>query len=237
MQSSVIISVLLIVLGIGSGIAYSQTKYYTRVRHVPFKIIAADIQKNEINSTRQESETGDMMSVAEAEDAQGTAGDKAENETDSLDEGRSEVDNESERDSTEGKLQQTENKRQGGNQQRVDGSQSRQQQNRKQIELDSSNNRQNRYKHYPKYQFEYTVKDHSTGDHKNHWEIRDGDFVKGEYSLIEPDGSQRLVMYKSDAKRGFEADVKHRGKEEVKIGSGKAGKPQAYSSIKLKQYL
>ncbi|XP_053689655.1 adult-specific cuticular protein ACP-20-like [Sabethes cyaneus] len=75
------------------------------------------------------------------------------------------------------------------------------------------------YYAYPKYKFEYGVKDHKTGDHKNHWEIRDGDVVKGEYSLHEPDGTQRVVEYKSDKHTGFEAHVK-------RIGHG--GHPQLY---------
>lgn len=31
--------------------------------------------------------------------------------------------------------------------------------------------------HYPKYKFEYGVKDPKTGDHKDAWETRDGDKV------------------------------------------------------------
>lgn len=33
---------------------------------------------------------------------------------------------------------------------------------------------------YPKYTFDYSVNDPHTGDHKNQWETRDGDVVKGE---------------------------------------------------------
>lgn len=36
---------------------------------------------------------------------------------------------------------------------------------------------------HPKYKFEYGVKDHHTGDNKNQWESRDGDYVKGELKL------------------------------------------------------
>ncbi|KAL9700037.1 hypothetical protein quinque_003478 [Culex quinquefasciatus] len=67
------------------------------------------------------------------------------------------------------------------------------------------------YYAYPKYKFEYGVKDHKTGDHKSHWEIRDGDVVKGEYSLQEPDGTKRIVEYKADKHSGFEAKVKRVG--------------------------
>ncbi|CAG9784937.1 unnamed protein product [Diatraea saccharalis] len=64
------------------------------------------------------------------------------------------------------------------------------------------------YYAYPKYAFEYSVEDHHTGDHKTQHEIRDGDVVKGFYSLYEPDGSIRSVEYASDKKSGFIANVK-----------------------------
>lgn len=65
--------------------------------------------------------------------------------------------------------------------------------------------------HYPKYQFDYGVKDLKTGDIKSQWEKRDGDVVKGSYSLHEPDGSERIVEYEADDKHGFNAVVKHVG--------------------------
>uniref|UniRef100_A0A182QAY9 Uncharacterized protein n=1 Tax=Anopheles farauti TaxID=69004 RepID=A0A182QAY9_9DIPT len=68
------------------------------------------------------------------------------------------------------------------------------------------------YYAYPKYQFEYGVKDPLTGDHKSQWEMRDGDIVKGSYTLDEPDGTQRIVEYRADDKNGFEAIVKKIGK-------------------------
>lgn len=64
---------------------------------------------------------------------------------------------------------------------------------------------------YPKYKFEYGVKDPRTGDHKSQWEIRDGDVVKGEYTLDEADGTKRIVEYKADGKSGFSAIVKKIG--------------------------
>uniref|UniRef100_A0A1B0BCJ9 Uncharacterized protein n=1 Tax=Glossina palpalis gambiensis TaxID=67801 RepID=A0A1B0BCJ9_9MUSC len=67
------------------------------------------------------------------------------------------------------------------------------------------------YHSHPKYQFDYGVKDTKTGDVKNQWESRDGDKVKGVYSLIEPDGRTRLVEYTSDKHHGFNAVVKHIG--------------------------
>lgn len=67
------------------------------------------------------------------------------------------------------------------------------------------------YNHYPKYKYEYGVKDPHTGDHKSQWEIRDGDVVKGEYTLDEADGTKRVVSYTANDKDGFNAVVKKIG--------------------------
>ncbi|XP_055628172.1 cuticle protein 19-like [Toxorhynchites rutilus septentrionalis] len=67
------------------------------------------------------------------------------------------------------------------------------------------------YYAYPKYKFEYGVKDPKTGDIKQQWEHRDGDVVKGQYSLHEPDGTERIVEYTSDKIHGFQAHVKRVG--------------------------
>ncbi|GBP84952.1 Cuticle protein 8 [Eumeta japonica] len=60
---------------------------------------------------------------------------------------------------------------------------------------------------YPKYAFNYGVKDPHTGDFKSQQEERDGDVVKGSYSLVEPDGSTRTVAYSADDHSGFNAIV------------------------------
>ncbi|XP_049304780.1 adult-specific cuticular protein ACP-20 [Bactrocera dorsalis] len=61
--------------------------------------------------------------------------------------------------------------------------------------------------HYPKYTFDYGVKDAHTGDHKSQWEHRDGDHVKGGYTLEEADGTTRVVEYTADDHHGFNAVV------------------------------
>lgn len=76
------------------------------------------------------------------------------------------------------------------------------------------------YYAYPKYKFEYGVKDLKTGDHKSQWEIRDGDHVKGEYTLDESDGTKRIVEYHADGKSGFHAHVKKIGHAHHSIGGG-----------------
>lgn len=55
---------------------------------------------------------------------------------------------------------------------------------------------------YPKYNYEYKVEDPHTGDSKFQHEYRDGDVVKGVYSVQEPDGSVRIVEYSSDKDSG-----------------------------------
>lgn len=55
------------------------------------------------------------------------------------------------------------------------------------------------------------MKDYHTGDHKDAWETRHGDQVKGSYSLLEPDGTKRIVDYTSDKYHGFNAVVKKIG--------------------------
>jgi hypothetical protein len=60
---------------------------------------------------------------------------------------------------------------------------------------------------YPKYNFGYAVNDALTGDNKAQEETREGDVVKGIYSLIEADGTRRTVNYYADDANGFNAVV------------------------------
>jgi hypothetical protein len=55
------------------------------------------------------------------------------------------------------------------------------------------------------------VHDPHTGDKKSQWEKRDGDVVKGSYSLVEPDGTVRTVDYTADDHSGFNAVVHRAG--------------------------
>ncbi|KAK3908033.1 Cuticle protein 19 [Frankliniella fusca] len=64
---------------------------------------------------------------------------------------------------------------------------------------------------YPRYAFKYGVQDGKTGDVKDQAEERDGDVVKGEYSLLQPDGRKRVVSYVSDKVNGFNAVVSYSG--------------------------
>jgi len=63
------------------------------------------------------------------------------------------------------------------------------------------------YDPHPQYNYGYSVSDGLTGDSKTATETRDGDVVKGQYSLVEPDGSIRTVTYTADPVNGFNAVV------------------------------
>ncbi|XP_023717655.1 larval cuticle protein A3A-like [Cryptotermes secundus] len=66
------------------------------------------------------------------------------------------------------------------------------------------------YDPHPQYTFAYDIRDALTGDAKSQQESRDGDVVQGSYSLVEPDGTVRTVLYAADPVNGFNAVV-HRG--------------------------
>ncbi|XP_022920192.2 adult-specific cuticular protein ACP-20-like [Onthophagus taurus] len=62
-----------------------------------------------------------------------------------------------------------------------------------------------------KYEFNYGVADAKTGDKKEQSEERVKDRVVGQYSLVEPDGTRRIVKYEADDKNGFNAKVIREG--------------------------
>lgn len=63
------------------------------------------------------------------------------------------------------------------------------------------------YDPHPQYKFAYDVQDAVSGDSKSQVEERDGDVVRGEYSLIDADGYKRTVQYTADPINGFNAVV------------------------------
>ncbi|CAG9858812.1 unnamed protein product [Phyllotreta striolata] len=67
------------------------------------------------------------------------------------------------------------------------------------------------YYAHPKYEYNYGVQDGHTGDHKSQHETRDGDVVKGYYTVAEPDGTLRTVHYTADDHNGFNAVVEKSG--------------------------
>ncbi|XP_058820004.1 larval cuticle protein A2B-like [Topomyia yanbarensis] len=67
------------------------------------------------------------------------------------------------------------------------------------------------------YQFQYSVHDEHTGDIKSQQEERNGDDVKGQYTLIDADGHRRIVDYTADEHNGFNAVVRREPLEGHKI--------------------
>ncbi|XP_053676885.1 cuticle protein 7-like [Anopheles nili] len=98
---------------------------------------------------------------------------------------------------------------------------------------------------YPKYKYNYGVQDAHTGDHKSQWEIRDGDVVKGGYTLYDADGTKRVVEYTADKHHGFNAVVKKIGhashpqvyKTEHGISGGGYDEAEGYSYSNINQHL
>ncbi|KAJ8968021.1 hypothetical protein NQ317_005453 [Molorchus minor] len=81
------------------------------------------------------------------------------------------------------------------------------------------------------YSFSYGVKDYHTMDVKHQWEKKVGDTVTGQYSLVEPDGSIRVVDYTADKKKGFNAVVKHKGHFQHPV---QKTKPTSHSTLNIK---
>ncbi|XP_001843510.2 larval cuticle protein A2B [Culex quinquefasciatus] len=63
----------------------------------------------------------------------------------------------------------------------------------------------------PEYSYSYGISDHLTGDQKEQHESRHGDVVEGSYSLVEADGTRRIVDYTADPVHGFNAVVRKEG--------------------------
>ncbi|EDS42115.1 conserved hypothetical protein [Culex quinquefasciatus] len=84
----------------------------------------------------------------------------------------------------------------------------------------------------PQYSYSYAVADAVTGDNKSQQESRSGDVVTGSYSLIEPDGTQRVVEYTADPVNGFNAVV-HRQPLGAKVIApvAKIAAPLAYPRL------
>lgn len=58
------------------------------------------------------------------------------------------------------------------------------------------------------YNFGYAVSDLTTGDIKSQQEVRRGDQVQGQYTMMDADGYQRTVEYRADDQNGFDAEVR-----------------------------
>ncbi|EAT34226.1 AAEL013511-PA [Aedes aegypti] len=61
----------------------------------------------------------------------------------------------------------------------------------------------------PNYSYSYVVRDDKSGDRKSQHESRQGDQVRGQYRMMESDGTERIVDYSADDRNGFNAVVRH----------------------------
>lgn len=71
--------------------------------------------------------------------------------------------------------------------------------------------------------FSYGVNDPHTGDVKGQHETRVGDSVVGQYSLLESDGTKRIVDYNADPHSGFNAVVRKAGHAVHPVAYGHGG--------------
>lgn len=62
-----------------------------------------------------------------------------------------------------------------------------------------------------KYEFEWSVKDDSSGNDFGQQEARDGDNTQGSYYVQLPDGRLQKVQYYVDGDSGYQAEVTYEG--------------------------
>ncbi|EDV48063.1 pupal cuticle protein Edg-84A [Drosophila erecta] len=89
------------------------------------------------------------------------------------------------------------------------------------------------YDSHPQYSFNYDVQDPVTGDVKSQSESRDGDVVRGQYSVNDADGYRRTVDYTADDVRGFNAVVRREPLSGDALVAGVAPKVQLQPLKKL----
>ncbi|XP_045106008.1 cuticle protein 19-like [Portunus trituberculatus] len=77
----------------------------------------------------------------------------------------------------------------------------------------------------PKYDFNYHVNDYY-GNNFGHQENRDGDYTRGEYFTLLPDGRKQTVKYVVDGYSGFLADVSYEGEARYDSGSHESYRPR-----------
>ncbi|KAK3891408.1 hypothetical protein Pcinc_004707 [Petrolisthes cinctipes] len=83
---------------------------------------------------------------------------------------------------------------------------------------DHSNEYDHSHEDYPKYHFDWKVKDHYNDF--GHKEYRDGYDTEGEYYVLLPDGRRQTVTYYVKKGSGFVADVKYDPEDPIYPSSG-----------------
>lgn len=82
------------------------------------------------------------------------------------------------------------------------------------------------------------MKDDEFTNYQQRKEVRDGNVIKGSYSVVDSDGFIRTVTYTADPKEGFKADVVRQPTDivvkvptqapEHQLGGGKLSRPQPH---------
>ncbi|GAB0096165.1 uncharacterized protein DMENIID0001_116420 [Sergentomyia squamirostris] len=85
----------------------------------------------------------------------------------------------------------------------------------------------------PDYHFAYGVEDPKSHVSQSRKETRHGDAVHGEYTVIDPDGTKRIVKYTADKHNGFQAQIITNGKLEVHGDGGHHHHQQAAPAAPL----
>ncbi|XP_017860606.1 PREDICTED: VID27-like protein [Drosophila arizonae] len=77
----------------------------------------------------------------------------------------------------------------------------------------------------PEYSFAYGIEDGEARVLQNRKETRNGDEVRGVYSVVDPDGTLRVVKYTADDANGFQAEVITNGVATLHGHGSEAGGP------------
>ncbi|XP_017954720.1 cyclic nucleotide-gated cation channel beta-1 [Drosophila navojoa] len=77
----------------------------------------------------------------------------------------------------------------------------------------------------PEYSFAYGIEDGEARVLQNRKETRNGDEVRGVYSVVDPDGTLRVVKYTADDANGFQAEVITNGVARLHGHGSEAGGP------------
>ncbi|XP_050422796.1 cuticle protein 19.8-like [Adelges cooleyi] len=76
------------------------------------------------------------------------------------------------------------------------------------------------------YEFNYEINDLVSGIVSHRWESRYGDYVKGSYSFLEPNGMIRSVFYEVDGNKGYRAITKiYKPTQMLKLSTSEIPRP------------
>ncbi|XP_044737559.1 cuticle protein 7-like [Chrysoperla carnea] len=86
------------------------------------------------------------------------------------------------------------------------------------------------------YAFEYSVNNPQKHDYHDRKEVNENGVIRGYYSLIEDDGTRRIVHYTADKVNGFHATVEKEGEPIPKVAAPVVVKAAAPAYAAVPQY-